>query len=229
MKGQLHGGGGPACARAGDVCGENRSRFRRRPGPQREAAGERPGWGLWRWAEAAAVAMGGPTPQGPRFSISRRKGSDRGLNLPLSRRPAPGAFLHAGGTSAASVGHSPARSNFLARQRRLNLHPKDDSCACKTRVFADGNRADQEKNRAPFSMSCPGLGQVTVLPRKGLLLCVRTAERPLLRHPHPHGPSSAGAGISGPAPPRQATGEDGALSPREKGDNQTPPAARAAR
>lgn len=175
------------------------------------------------------VPTGGPTPQGPRFSISRRKGSDRGLNLPLSRRPAPGAFLHAGGTSAASVGHSPARSNFLARQRRLNLHPKDDSCACKTRVFADGNRADQEKNRAPFSMSCPGLGQVTVLPRKGLLLCVRTAERPLLRHPHPHGPSSAGAGVSGPAPLRQATGEDGALSPREKGDNQTPPAARAAR
>lgn len=175
------------------------------------------------------VPTGGPTHRGPRFSISRRKGSDRGLNLPLSRRPAPGAFLHAGGTSAASVGHSPARSNFLARQRQLNLHPKDDSCACKTRVFADGNRADQEKNRAPFSMSCPGLGQVTVLPRKGLLLCVRTAERPLLRHPHPHGPSSAGAGISGPAPPRQATGEDGALSPREKGDNQTPPAARAAR
>lgn len=175
------------------------------------------------------VPTGGLTPRGPRFSISRRKGSDRGLNLPLSRRPAPGAFLHAGGTSAASVGHSPARSNFLARQRQLNLHPKDDSCACKTRVFADRNRADQEKNRAPFSMSCPGLGQVTVLPRKGLLLCVRTAERPLLRHPHPHGPSSAGAGISGPAPPRQATGEDGALSPREKGDNQTPPAARAAR
>lgn len=175
------------------------------------------------------VPTGGPTPQGPRFSISRRKGSDRGLNLPLSRRPAPGAFLHADGTSAASVGHSPARSNFLARQRQLNLHPKDDSCACKTRVFADGNRADQEKNRAPFSMSCPGLGQVTVLPRKGLLLCVRTAERPLLRHPHPHGPSSAGAGVSGPAPLRQATGEDGALSPREKGDNQTPPAARAAR
>lgn len=175
------------------------------------------------------VPTGGPTHRGPRFSISRRKGSDRGLNLPLSRRPAPGAFLHAGGTSAASVGHSPARSNFLARQRQLNLHPKDDSCACKTRVFADRNRADQEKNRAPFSMSCPGLGQVTVLPRKGLLLCVRTAERPLLRHPHPHGPSSAGAGVSGPAPPRQATGEDGALSPREKGDNQTPPAARAAR